>query len=192
MPICFAILPTSRIHDREIDWIDKDVNLTIGSIPWAGPIPPCRYQPHSEAARSMTCEEGVPDMRAPRRRRPRKRTICVPQDIDLQALAARVTYVGSAEHKDSHSFAGPPRPRGDASLCPRDIEDISIPTEWLRSAVRRGSVGAPWEGDFPRYAWHKEGETVFEARLVNRGDGSYKGYPLTGDEWPPGIEGSRD
>ncbi len=59
---------------------------------------------------------------------------------------------------------------------------------WLRSAIRRGAVSGPWEGGFPRYVWHREGGTVFEGRLVNRGDGSYKGYPLNEDEWPRGIE----
>lgn len=29
----------------------------------------------------------------------------------------------------------------------------------------------------------------FEGRLVNRGNGSYKGYPLEKDEWPEGVEG---
>ena len=32
--------------------------------------------------------------------------------------------------------------------------------------------------------------SVFEARLVNREIGSYKGYPLDNDEWPMGIESS--
>ena len=41
---------------------------------------------------------------------------------------------------------------------------------------------------FPRYVWYKYGEMIFEARLVNRGSGSYKGYPLEKDEWPEGIE----
>lgn len=110
-----------------------------------------------------------------------------PPDINLDEVASRVSYVGSPEHKDFPSFAGQPRPRGDASLCPREIRDAAVVTEWLRSAIRRGSTGAPWERGFPRYAWHKEAGTVFEARLVNSGDGSYKGYPLNEDEWPPGI-----
>lgn len=37
---------------------------------------------------------------------------------------------------------------------------------------------------FPRYVWHREGDTVFEGRLVNRGNGSYKGFPLEKEEWP--------
>ena len=127
-------------------------------------------------------------MRAPRRRRPRKRTMCVSPDHNLDCLAKRVGYVGSPEHKDFPSFAGPPRLRSDASCCPREIKDRKVVCEWLRSAIRRGAVGAPWEGDFPRYVWYKHGDIVFEGRLVNRGNGLYKGYPLDSEEWPDGIE----
>lgn len=127
-------------------------------------------------------------MRAPRRRRPRKRTFYAPPDADLADIASRVSYVGSPEHKDFPSFAGRPRLRADASLCPREIRDQELVSEWLRSAIRRGAVGGPWEGGFPRYVWHREGDVVFEGRLVNRGSGSYKGYPLDEDEWPRGIE----
>lgn len=127
-------------------------------------------------------------MRAPKRRRPRKRVIRVPPHTDLDGLADRVSYVGSPEHKDFPSFAGPPRLRADASCCPREIRDAETVIEWLQSAIRRGSISADWSGDFPRYVWHKEGDTVFEARLVNRGNGSYKGYPISVDEWPRGIE----
>ena len=123
-------------------------------------------------------------MRSPNRRRPRRREKSVPTNADLDALAARVKYVGSPEHKDVFTFAGPPRPRGDASICPREHNDMQLVTGWLRSAIRAGSTDGPWEGDFPRYAWHKEKNRVFEARLVNSGDGSYKGYPLDDHEWP--------
>ena len=126
-------------------------------------------------------------MRAPRRRRPNRREIGVPSNIDLANLAATVRYIGSCEHKDFPSFAGLPRLRGDASLCPRDIRQETADA-WLRSAIRKGATSAQWVGGFPRYAWHREGDTVFEARLVNSGDGSYKGYPLNREEWPAGIE----
>ena len=59
---------------------------------------------------------------------------------------------------------------------------------WLQSALARGAVGAPWEGDFPRYVWFKEGNVVYEARLVNSVTGEYKGYELEPNEWPKGIE----
>ncbi len=43
-------------------------------------------------------------------------------------------------------------------------------------------------GRISAYVWYMHGNTVFEARLVNRESGSYKGYPLDSDEWPKGIE----
>lgn len=129
-------------------------------------------------------------MRAPQRRRPRKREIHTPPaTVDLDWLADRVRYFGSPEHKDAPSFAGPPRLRADASCCPREMtgspERIN---EWLKQAIRAGAVGAPWEGRFPRYVWYKHGATVLEGRLVNRETGEYKGYPLGREEWPAGIE----
>lgn len=129
-------------------------------------------------------------MRAPRRRRPRKREIhAPPADVDLDRLADRVRYVGSPEHKDAPSFAGPPRPRADASRCPREMTaDLERINEWLRQAIRAGAVGAPWEGGFPRYVWYKYRAIVLEGRLVNRETGEYKGYPLGRAEWPAGIE----
>ena len=127
-------------------------------------------------------------MRAPQRKRPIRRELNVPVDTDLAGTAEQVSYVGSPEHKDFPGFWGQPRPRRDASLCPRWIKDRQVVEEWLRSAIRRGAVGAPWEGGFPRYAWHMEGDIVFEGRLINKGLGEYKGYPLDRDEWPRGIE----
>jgi hypothetical protein len=47
-----------------------------------------------------------------------------------------------------------------------------------------GHVGAPWEGDFPRYVWHREADICYEGRLVNQVSGEYKGYPLESGEWP--------
>jgi hypothetical protein len=61
-------------------------------------------------------------------------------------------------------------------------------TQWLRDAIRRRAVSAYFEGGYPRYAWFKKDDVVYEARLVNRGQGTYKGYPLETDEWPQGIE----
>ena len=124
-------------------------------------------------------------MRSPNRRRPRRRTRVVPPGTDLDALAERARYTGSPEHKDMPTFAGGPRPRGDASICPREHNDAELVTGWLPSAMRAGSTGGPWEDGYPRYVWHREVDTIFEARLVNRGNGSHKGYPLTPDELPP-------
>ena len=127
-------------------------------------------------------------MRAPNRRRPSRRQMYVPPDTDLDHLAEQVKYVGSPEHKDFPSFAGQPRLRADATRCPRELTDLELVNQWLRNAVRRGAVGDDWEGRFPRKIWYKDGDIVYEGRLVNRGNGVYKGYPIRKEEWPRGIE----
>ena len=130
-------------------------------------------------------------MRAPRRRRPLRRTLDLERlpAEELRSLAERVEYIGSPEHKDQPSFAGHPRPRADATICDQSfanrLEEI---LRWLRDAVERGCVGAPWEGDFPRYVWYKDGDDVYEARLVNRERGQYKGYRLMEEEAPQAID----
>ena len=88
------------------------------------------------------------------------------------------------------SFAGnPPRPRPDASICDRSLaQERELITDWLRKAIRSGTYGEYRENGFPRYLWYKEGETVYEGRLVNAGQGMYKGYPLKPHEWPRDIE----
>ena len=92
--------------------------------------------------------------------------MCYPTQAPATAchmgVADRVAYQGSPEHKDVPSFAGQPRLRADASCCPREIVDPKMVCGWLRSAIRHGATGAPWEGGFPRSVWYKEGGTLFE------------------------------
>lgn len=127
-------------------------------------------------------------MRAPRRHRPLRRALCAPPTgTDLEQLATTARYVGSCEHKTYPSFAGPPRPRADASKCDPKLADAEELTSWLRQAITAGTVGAPWEGVYPRYVWHREGDIVYEGRLVNQEQGHYKGYPLGLDELPEGL-----
>jgi hypothetical protein len=125
-------------------------------------------------------------MRAIKRKRPRIRQLStgvLPHE--LADIARQVSYVGSVEHKASPSFAGWPRPRADASICDQALSgDRKRLTDWLRVAIERGHVGEPWEGAFPRYVWYHDAETMYEARLVNRSKGEYKGYPLRKNEWP--------
>jgi len=118
-----------------------------------------------------------------------RRRIAKPTGRDLEAAASAATYIGSPEHKDTPSFAGQPQPRADASICDRTLAgDRDRVQQWLAEGIRRGAVSGDWEGGFPRYVWYKEGETVYEGRLVNRTQGWYKGFPLGLAEWPPGIE----
>ncbi len=103
-------------------------------------------------------------------------------------MQRRVNYVGSSEHKSYPSFAGPPKLRSDASKCDPALGDQSQLTAWLRAAVASGDFGAPWEGGFPKYVWYRDGQQWYEARLTNREQGEYKGYPLKQDELPEGIK----
>lgn len=131
----------------------------------------------------------VAEMRAPKRKRPQVRSIApVPLGVDLVRVANRALYVGSPEHKDIPSFVGAARPRADASICHRQLaQDFNQVATWLRSAILNGHVSGYWEGEFPRYVWYRDGNTVYEGRLVNRDAGWYKGYPLERSEWPEGL-----
>lgn len=125
-------------------------------------------------------------MRAIKRKRPRRRQrLEAAPSVNLPMLARSMHYIGSVEHKDAPTPAGWPRPRADANLCDRALGSrFPQMTRWLRQAVAKGDIGAPWEGSYPRYAWYKDRDTVYEARLVNQTLGEYKGYPLNEDEWP--------
>jgi hypothetical protein len=125
------------------------------------------------------------EMRAAKRKRPLRRERTPPAPgVDLGGLAARARYEGSPEHKSYPSPAGPPRLRSDATPCPPDLKDLEQLTAWLQEAIAGGQVGAPWESDFPQYAWIRRGNRCFEARLSNRVLGTYHGYPLRPDEIP--------
>jgi hypothetical protein len=123
--------------------------------------------------------------RPDRKRLQRHRKATPPPGVDLGALAERVSYVGSAEHKGAPSFAGRPAPRADASICDPSLNNQQeMVQSWLRTALKRGDCGSPWENGFPRYVWHRQGEALYEARLTNRQSGEYKGYPIGANEWP--------
>ena len=127
-------------------------------------------------------------MQAPRRKRPLRREVMSPEGIDLGALAGRATYVGSPEHKSSRSFAGHPRPRATASICDPKLADSQDQiTGWLRDSVRRVQVSGVWDGEFPKYVWGEVDGQLYEARLVNREQGQYKGYPLLPEQRPKGL-----
>lgn len=153
----------------------------VGGADWIGGIWPCRCRTLESTS-----------MRAPRRKRNNPKHLAVgaaPPDTVLAAVADRSRYVGSMYHKDIPSFAGQvPRPRPDASICPRHLAwrqaDILV---WLQNAIRVGNFGSFWEDGFPRYVWHREGAVTFEARLMSTQKGEYKGYPLEADEIVRGL-----
>lgn len=110
-----------------------------------------------------------------------------PLGTNLAEVAAASRYVGSVYHKDTPSFAGMPRPRPDATICPRHLANCrDLVEEWLREAIQAGRSGA-WERGFPRYVWHCADGVVFEARQGSPGSGSYHGYPLTPEQQVAGL-----
>ena len=131
-------------------------------------------------------------MRQPKHRRVNPSQLCVgppPEGTDLAGVAGRARYVGSEYHKDLPSFAGQAiRPLPDREVCPRDLAHRQADIQhWLEEAIQRRQFSPYWEGGFPRYVWHREGEVVYAARLINRGTGEYKGFPLLPNEKVKGL-----
>jgi hypothetical protein len=130
-------------------------------------------------------------MKAPHRKRPQVRELMTPPPAAhvLDNVAERAHYVGSPEHKRHPSFAGPPAPRATSTLCDvRFADQQEMLTNWLKEAIRQGQVSAGWSGDFPRYVWMMKDGMVYEARLVNQGDGGYKGWRLEEHEYLKELE----
>ena len=123
-----------------------------------------------------------PPMQRPTYKRQHPKIPCVmpvPAEVDLKEVAQCVRYIGSQQHKDCPSMAGPaPRPYPSASICPSNLAHEAAKIQgWLATAILKGHTG-PWDRGFPKYVWHQVGEVLFEARLTNAEQGHYKGYPL--------------
>lgn len=102
-----------------------------------------------------------------------------------EELVKRVSYIGSPEHKDHPSAAGPPRLRSDATPCePQMTQNVDLNTEALRNGILRRCTSASFEGGFPKYVWTWIDGTLYEARHINGPRGTYKGYRLEEIERP--------
>jgi len=101
----------------------------------------------------------------------------------LRTIITIVRYTGSSYHRSPGSKAGPVATRaGLTSRCPPSWSNAKA-TEALRLAVSEARVSCFWEGaGFPRYVWYLDGDVLYEARLTNRENGEYHGYPLE-DRW---------
>jgi hypothetical protein len=106
----------------------------------------------------------------------------------LAARAGRVRYGGNPKHKKDPGDFGliPPAAhngqdpeRGNDALC--DVSHVRTREEaqrLLEEAFRSGFVDARRDGVWPKVVWVVADGHVFEARLENRGQGTYHGYPL--------------
>lgn len=106
--------------------------------------------------------------------------------LDVEALAAQVSYAGSNEHKVrpiDPSFDFSPALRSDASRCdPRITREQAQAA--LRRAVRLRCISEDFDGDFPRYVWGWLDGRPHVARLDNRERGAYKAWPIGREEFP--------
>ncbi len=125
-------------------------------------------------------------MRPDFQRKKRKRIGSWPDgESDPGTLAERVRYIGSPEHKDHPSDAGPGHLRSHAYCCPAALtEDAAQNTQRLREGIRRQCVSATFESGFPKYVWVWMGKELFEARHINGPLGTYKGYRLEPAQYP--------
>jgi len=112
-----------------------------------------------------------------------------PEDCEpssLSGLAERARYVGSPYHRPPGSQMGKPAGRAHPAAGKCDpkwtFEDAN---RALKNAIRNGKVSPDVLEGFPRYAWHKDGDTLYEAVLSNQTLGEYHAYPLNDRrEWP--------
>ncbi|MEU3752595.1 hypothetical protein AB0H17_07450 [Streptomyces olivoreticuli] len=115
-------------------------------------------------------------LRAPRRRRePRRATTPLPAHAEREEICGRVAFV-------RHEYGPAP-----ADLLAVSGPLLSAPLGTLRSGIRTGFLGGPWQDGFPRYVWHRSGDRVVEFRLTGRTPGEYTGYELHPSEWPEGL-----
>jgi hypothetical protein len=109
-----------------------------------------------------------------------------PNNDALKVAAAAAVY----RHSDYHCV-GPKgqAPRGrarPASICPRNWNEQQA-TNALRGAIEDGKVSEVWEDGFPRYVWHRDGTTLYEARHTRGPAGTFHAYPIEAVQAPPGL-----
>jgi len=112
------------------------------------------------------------------------------QALAPENLAAKVSYVGSGEHKKrplDSTYGIEPALRSDASHCDPKISRDQA-EHALRCAIRSQIVSEQFEGGFPRYVWALLGGQAHVARLINREAGEYKGWPIEEHELPTDRE----
>jgi hypothetical protein len=106
---------------------------------------------------------------------------------DLQALAARIRYVGSGLHKlrpGDYGFVPAHNPRPSKSACD-ELRLVSWreASELFRRGIELGMVSRFGEGDVPKYVWAVDGDgEVYEAKTKPEREVDYHGYRLGEDE----------
>lgn len=102
----------------------------------------------------------------------------------LEALATRLVYAGSANHKrhpGDYGFHPPSNPRPWKSVCDaRRPLLLAEAKDLLVSGVLKGMISSPDADGVPKYVWSVDGDGVpYESKI---GNGGYHGYPLYPDD----------
>ncbi len=101
--------------------------------------------------------------------------------VELMVAEAAASYSASEYH------CPPQKPRiKPATPCPR-VWKASEANDALRLAIRNERVSEAWEDGFPRYVWHRDGETIYEARHTRGPHGTYHAYPIEAADAPRGL-----
>lgn len=100
--------------------------------------------------------------------------------LPRRALSLDAATDGSADLALRASLVTPQRQLPDALAA-------TASSEVLAAALAGGLVSASAIGEYPAYAWHRDGESVTEFRLLDSTRGTYVGYTLPPSYWPEGI-----
>jgi hypothetical protein len=132
----------------------------------------------------------VPELKRPTLRSKqgkRKRIDPSPDRARLQAATQTAIYRSSDYHCRGAKGQPPKRRTSPTSICPRAWRDREA-TDALRKALLKGHTSDVWDGEFPRYVWHKEGEVVYEARHTRGPVGCFHAYPIESFQIPSGFD----
>ena len=113
--------------------------------------------------------------------------LCEKSDrVALSTAAERARYDASPYHCRLEG-GSPVRHRvKPATPCPHRWRTDDANSA-LRRAITLGFVSQAWEDGFPRYAWLREGDMVYEARHTRGPLGTYHAYPIDPVEAPVGL-----
>lgn len=115
-----------------------------------------------------------------------KRVDPTPDPSKLENAAATAVYGFSEYHCRGPKGEAPKKRARPASICPRKWSNDEA-TEALRMALKKGHVSEAWEEGFPRYAWHRDGAILYEARHTRGPTGTFHAYPIEAFQFPNGL-----
>lgn len=124
---------------------------------------------------------------ARQKQNPKRRLVSsIPDQAELDELAAKVAYNGSPYHKRNPGDFGltpPSSPRFEKTLCdPTEVTKKELATKLLREGISRGLISENTVNGFPKNVWSVHKGWVLESQLENETKGEYHGYPLTEDD----------